>query len=103
MSKFDTDWTSRPRSTIDELMRVKGMSQEDVALAMCDDPADEAEYGKNYLILEFIFHLPDETRMTVAMKTCKRLEKSIGGSAQFWFNRFENHRLGLLAGKTPTG
>jgi hypothetical protein len=93
---FDPDWSSPPKDTIAELMAEKGFDQYDLAVEMCADPSDIDEASKWYLVLDFIFHLPDEPRFKTSRDTCKRLARSLGGTSQFWWNRFENHRKFLL-------
>lgn len=90
--QFEPDYSTPLCETIRETMEERGMDLGAVALAMCEDPFTEREYGINYLVLEMLFALPDEKDMLLGESTAKGLERAFGVPASFWISRHENHR-----------
>lgn len=79
--EFSPDWVSSPGETIFDLMKERGLTQDELALSL------ECDTGYFDMLLKGEVVLSD--------KTALRLEQVLGSEASFWRNREARYRQQL--------
>lgn len=86
MNKFNPNWVSRPSGTVKDILYIKDLKLEDLRKALNMDHNN--------------FDLFIDDKMEITSDLAEQLEKYLGGSKQFWLNRYNNFFVGLKQGKT---